>query len=113
MIGFLIAISFAAGVIAPLIATVAFVLYFSLAAALAIGILALLYGASLWMTVVAVLATIVSMQAGFALSLAAMAMLRQRERSRQDGSAKSVMAAGGQDRAPEGPVHDDQRNPAG
>lgn len=113
MIGFLAVISFAAGVIAPFIATVAFVLYFSFVAASVIAAFSLLYGASVWMAVAAWLATIVAMQAGFALSMLAMAALQQREQKRLDAPGEPIMDTAGQDRAPEGAVHDDQRNAAG
>jgi len=76
MIWSLAGFSLLVGLVCPMLGSVAFVIYFSMAAATAIALLAFVFGSGAGMVLVAWLATIVAIQAGCALSIVLLAMLK-------------------------------------
>ena len=64
------------GLVCPLLGSVAFVIYFSVAAASAIALLAFLSGSGAGMVLLAWLATVVAIQVGCVLSIMILAMLK-------------------------------------
>ena len=64
------------GLVCPLLGSVAFVIYFSMAAASAIALLAFFSGSGAGMVLLAWLATVVAIQVGCVLSIMVLAMLK-------------------------------------
>jgi len=111
MIETLIVFSFLVGALAPLVTTVAFVLYFSMAAATAIALFGLASGAGFSFAAGAWAATILSMQVGFALSLLGMSIYHKQSGKRRVPSVQPVRAV--QDPSAGSAARDDQQNATG
>ena len=85
-------LSLVVGMALPFLSSVAYVLYVSIALAVGCVVFGLIFHADVLMLLLAWIASIVALQAGFALSLAGLAFRRRSKDARQ----RSAMSASGQ-----------------